>query len=650
MHPRILRLVRLLAPIVLLVIALVAAISLDRPLPPADLVIIERSDCYTLDPQRMSYQHELRRARVLYETLVNLRASDCAIVPGVAERWTVSDDGRTYTFRLREDARWSNGEPVRSSDFAYAWQRAMLPDSACDYSQLFWAIDGAEQFFRTRTALLSSYAAEAKERTPTVEDAQKLWAVTQQAFRDEVGIATPDERTFVVRLKKPLAYFLDLCAFPCFAPVHVPTVEACVSFEPSTGRLLQRHEWTKPGQIVTNGAYVPTVWRYKRDMRLERNPYYWNRDAVIARSIECRTIENPNTGVLSFLSGGADWLTDLGPEYKTEMLAERRAYLERFRGEIEAGLAIGRDADDIVAELPAPAAGERRDLRGFDAFGTDFFSFNCRPELAGGRANPFHDARVRRAFALAVDKQQLIDRVTRLNERVASTLVPPGSIPGYREVRGLGFDPARAREELKSAGYEDRDGDGIVENAQGERFPTVDILYSTASPRYQNLALAMRDMWRRELKVDAECRGKDSKLYKEDLKKGNFMIARGGWYGDYGDPTTWLDLQKTGNGNNDRGYSNPRLDEMLEAASNEVDPTKRLAMLADCEEWLFTEEMPVLPLCTYVTVYMYDASKLKGISAHPRLEQDLSMLGRRAPLTDTQGSDASTALPKAGLP
>jgi len=73
-------------------------------------------------------------------------------------------------------------------------------------------------------------------------------------------------------------------------------------------------------------------------------------------------------------------------------------------------------------------------------------------------------------------------------------------------------------------------------------------------------------------------------------------------------------------------------------------------MLADCEQWLFTEEMPVLPLCTYVTVYMYDASKLKGISGHPRLEQDLSTLGRRAPSTDTQEHDASETLPKAGLP
>jgi ABC-type oligopeptide transport system substrate-binding subunit len=108
--------------VIFLVLALFASVSLDSPLPPADLVIIERSDCYTLDPQRMSYQHELRRARVIYETLVNLRARDCEIVPGVAERWEISDDNLTYTFHLRADARWSNGDPVTSRDFAYSWR------------------------------------------------------------------------------------------------------------------------------------------------------------------------------------------------------------------------------------------------------------------------------------------------------------------------------------------------------------------------------------------------------------------------------------------------------------------------------------------------------------------------------------------------
>jgi oligopeptide transport system substrate-binding protein len=624
--------VRIIAPIILMVLALAASISLDRPLPPADLVLIDRGDVHTLDPQRMSYQHELRRARVLYETLINLRASDCALEPGVAERWEISPDGRTYTFHLRENARWSNGDPVTSEDFRYSWRRAILPDSAADYSGLFLAIEGAQEFFDARTAMTAEFAA-THANAPSAAEAEALWKRTVELFDATVALRAPDPRTLVVTLKAPLVYFLDLCAFPCFAPVHPATVESCVSIDPSTGRLIQRHDWTKPGRIVVNGAYVPTVWRYKRDMRLEQNPYYWNKDAVVARTIECRTVENPNTGVLSFQSGAADWLTDLGPDYRVDMLAERRAYLARHKAAIDAGLARGEMLDDIVATLPPPGAGERRDVRGFSAFGTDFFSFNCRPSLPGERLNPFHDARVRRAFALAIDKQALIDRVTRLNERVASTLVPHGSIPGYPVVHGLGYDPERAREELKAAGWEDRDGDGVVENADGVRFPTVDILYSSSNPRYQNLSLAMRDMWKRELRVAAETRGKDTKLYRNDLQKGNFMIARGGWYGDYGDPTTWLDLQQSTNGNNDRGYRNPEYDRRLAEASVQEDPERRLAMLAEVERWLFTEEVPLLPLCNYVTVYMYDASAIDGITEHPRLEQDLSILGRRSART-----------------
>lgn len=619
---------RLLIPVIALVLALAAVVSLDRPLPPADFVLIDRSDVYTLDPQRMSYQHELRRARVIYEPLVNLRASDCEIIPGVAERWELSPDGLTYTFHLRADAKWSNGDPVTSEDFRYSWRRAILPDSAADYSGLFFSIKGAKAFFEARNAMIKEFAAK-HARNPSAAEAEALWKRTVELFDSTVGLHAPDARTLVVTLDAPLAYFLDLCAFPCFSPVHPATVEAFVSIDPATGRAIQRHDWTKPGRIVVNGAYVPTVWRYKRDMRLEQNPHYWNKDAIVAKTIECRTVENPNTGVLSFQSGAADWLTDLGPEYKTEMLAERRAYLARFKAELDAGLARGGRVDDIVATLPPPGDGERRDARGFNAFGTDFFSFNCRAALPGDRFNPFNDARVRRAFALAVDKQALIDRVTRLNERVASTLVPPGTIDGYPVVEGLGYDPERARAELKAAGWEDRDGDGIVENAAGVKFPTVDILYSTSSPRYQNLALAMRDMWKRELRVAAECRGKDSKLYKEDLKKGNFMIARGGWYGDYGDPTTWLDLQQSQNGNNDRGYSNPEFDQRLAAASGEVDPALRLRKLAEVERWLFTEEVPMLPICNYVTVYMYDPVRTGGMTDHPRLEQDLSILGPR---------------------
>jgi oligopeptide transport system substrate-binding protein len=115
------------------------------------------------------------------------------------------------------------------------------------------------------------------------------------------------------------------------------------------------------------------------------------------------------------------------------------------------------------------------------------------------------------------------------------------------------------------------------------------------------------------------------------------MIARGGWYGDYGDPTTWLDLQQSQNGNNDRGYSSPEFDRRLAEASGEIDAARRLEKLAEVERWLFTEEMPLMPICNYVTVYMYDPVDTGGMTDHPRLEQDLSILGPRRAASQEAG-------------
>ncbi len=203
------------------------------------------------------------------------------------------------------------------------------------------------------------------------------------------------------------------------------------------------------------------------------------------------------------------------------------------------------------------------------------------------------------------------------------TLVPPGSIPGYNTPEGLPFDPAAARGELAGAGWADRDGDGLVEDEQGEAFPVIDLLYSTSTPRYKNISLALRDMWQRELGVRVELRGKESKFFREDVKQGNFMIARGGWYGDYGDPTTFLDLCRTGDGNNTRGFSSPRVDALLAQAEAEPSAAARFRLLEACERVLFREELPVVPLCQYAQLYMYEPGRLRGLTTHPRLVQYL---------------------------
>ncbi|MCH8822252.1 MAG: peptide ABC transporter substrate-binding protein [Planctomycetes bacterium] len=643
---------KLLAPFVLIFVVLLTVVYLDDEPTKADIVFVSATEIFTLDPQRMSWTQDIRMAYAIYEGLVRWNNYDFTIEPAAAT-WTLSQDKLTYTFKIRPDAKWSNGDPLTAHDFIYAWRRALLPDSAADYTTMFFVIEGAEEFFNWRVQKLKEFTANKDNLTSAqrATAAAKLWRETESRFDEVTGLEAVDEHTLRVKLARPTSYFLDLAAFGIYYPVYRPCVEGWVvdnsvqkkiteqgwinltpppfeqrrfvKLNPDTARIEQKHGWTKPAELVSNGPYLLTDWRYKRIFRIERNPYYHSQEMIQNDSVAVTSIEDINTAILAFESGRIDWLTDVGAEYEPDMLAERLAFEKQYADELKAKMDLGMSLDEAIAELPKPEPGQRRNIQSFPTFGTDFYSFNCRAKLADGRDNPFADARIRRAFVLSVDKQSIVENVTRLNEPVTTTLVPIGSIPGYVSPQGLPYDLDRAREEFKNAGWEDRDGDGLVENAQGENFPIIDLLYSSNTVRYKNMSIALRDMWQRALGVRIELRGKDSKFFKDDLIKGNFMIGRGRWYGDYGDPTTFLDLFKTGDGNNDRGYSNKYVDDLLAQAANETDPAKRMNILAECERFLFQEEVPMLVICQLVQSYMYEPGKLTGLSPHPRLVQYL---------------------------
>jgi oligopeptide transport system substrate-binding protein len=635
---------KLLAPLVLLASLMLATFLLDGPAPRAEVTFVDRDEIFTLDPQRMSWMQDFRMAYALYEPLVRWDNRDFTIVPGAAELPEISPDRLTYTFHIRADAKWSNGASVTAHDYIYSWMRALLPDTAADYTMMFFCIEGAEEFFHWRQEQLSGFVESGMS-------AIDLWRVTESRFAELVGLRALDDQTLEIRLARPIPYFLDLVAFGVFHPVYRPCVEgwrlddateseviargwphvaapafegrSSVALNAATGALEQQHEWTKPGRLVSNGPYVLAQWRYKRGLRLERNPYYHSPQMVKAESVESLSISEPNTAVLAFDQGEIDWLSEVSVEYLADLVAQRLRYESRYRSEIDEMLQGGATMDQALADLPPPEEGERRNIHVLPTFGTDFYSFNCRPTLADGRANPFHDAAVRRAFVAATDRNAIVKQVTRLNEPVVTTLIPPGSIPNYEDQKGIGFDVDTARRDLTSAGWMDRDGDGLIENEDGEPFPVIDLLYSTNTPRYKAISLALRDMWQRSLGVRVELRGKENKAFKEDLRAGNFMIGRGRWYGDYGDPTTFLDICKTGDGNNDRGYSNEYVDTLLEEASREVDPQKRMDLFEECERYLFQDDPPMIVLCTLVQVYMYEPGRVRGLTHHPRLSQYL---------------------------
>jgi oligopeptide transport system substrate-binding protein len=610
-------------PVVPIIAAAAAALALwtcDGGRDRAEFTCVQGSDVFTLDPQRMSWQHDIMVGRSIYETLVANDADRGGLVPAAAERWECAGDGRTWTFTLRADGRWSNGDPVVAEDFRAAWLRAMLPDCGSDYAGFMLEVEGGRELAALRSRQLRDFAAlPAAERTP--ERAAASWAESERAARELVRLDAPDDRTLRMTLRRRVPYWPELVAFPPMSPIHRPTFERFASFDLATGARRVDVEWTKPGNIVSNGPLALVEWRYRRSMRLAPNPHHRDAGSGIPRSVEIIPIEDPNTAVLAYEAGGVDWLADVRAPYRPELAARSMRYLERHRAEFDRLRASGRTWDEALAALPAPAAGESRDVHVVPSFGTDFYSFNCRPTLKGGRPNPFAHADVRRAFARSVDKRALAERVVRMGERVAGSLVPPGSIRGYEPPSGLGFDAAKAREELAAAGWADRDGDGMPEDASGAPFPAVEVLYSTASPRYRDLSLAMADMWRGALGVAVEVRGKDGKFFKEDLKTGNFTIARGSWYGDYGDPVTFLELSRTGDGNNDRGYSCPEFDALLDRAADEPDAARRMAILRDAERLLVERDLPILPLSHLVTMYMYDPCRVRGITRDASLDQ-----------------------------
>jgi len=591
----------LIAVVLGLMVVLAASVAVDRPAPRADLTYIDSQDFISLDPQRVSYMQDIRAVSCLYETLTrnDIYSPDFDIVPALAESWTVSPDALTYTFRLRQNARWSNADPVRASDLVYAWKRAMLPDTAADYSSLFTRIRGVQPFFDHRTEALRAYQARpAAERTP--EAALALREQCDAWFDAHVGLRADDDHTLVVTLERPVAYFLDLVAFAPFAPVHPATVEKYVTIDPLTGELRQDHGWTKPPNNVSNGPMVMTSWRFKRDARLEANPSYWNQAAIKSRSITIIPIEDQNTGILAFKTGAADWHCDVNADYIPEMLDQVRT-------------------------------GGRDDFAAFPTFGTYFWNFNCTPKLTDGRDNPFHDARVRRAFAMCVNKRDLVDKIKRGGERVSDVFIPVGSIKGFHSPTGVGFDPDAARALLKEAGWTARAPDGSPARPLPSTtpFPVVTLLV-TPIQYHKDIAQALGRMWERELGVRTQIEVRETKSFKEKLRQRDYMVSRAGWWGDYGDPTTFLDLHRSADGNNDRGYSSPRYDALLDQADNQPDPDKRMRILEEAERLTMDEELPILPLWQYNFYYLFKPPEkngqpnpggLRGISTHPRLMQ-----------------------------
>jgi len=236
----------------------------------ADLVFINGAEPETLDPAIITGQPEGRIVNALFEGLCAYD-EDGRAVPGVAESWEISPDGRTYTFRIRADAKWSDGRPVTAGDFLASWKRTLTPATGAQYSYQLFPIKNAQAFAEGRAAGFS-----------------------------EVGAKAPDARTLVVELENPTPYFLELCAFPTLHPVRADLIERVGD------------DWVKPENMISNGAFTLESWRINDRIRLKKNPRYWGRGRVALESVDVLPISDANVAFNFFASGLADLVMDKG--------------------------------------------------------------------------------------------------------------------------------------------------------------------------------------------------------------------------------------------------------------------------------------------------------------------------------------------------
>jgi oligopeptide transport system substrate-binding protein len=533
---------RVLSLLILVPVAtLVLWLALAERQEPADFVVASNV-LATIDPHRVSWLDEIQVANALFEGLTRLSAETLQPEPGVAARWDVDDDQQHYVFYLRPDARWSNGEPVVADHFRFSWLCMLDPKVEAQYAFLLFVIAGAEDYYRSRL---------------NDDPSDDLPA-------GRVGIEAPDARTLRVALANPCPYFLDLTSFPTLAPVYPPTIQRWAYRD---GRVLRstRHLWTRPENIVGNGAFTLARWDFRRRLILRRNPHYWDAGGIEANALEIFITADPSVALLGYETGRLDLVGGLEPEV-ARVLYERQQ------------------------------AGEREDFHLSDRFATDFLRVNCRRP-------PLDNANLRKALALAIDKPSLCTYVLGLGETPADTYVPRGALSQmprrdragntiyYQPPDGLGAGLSYeervtlAREFLKESGF-----DQIADERP------IELAYAAEPLQQRRIAEAVQAMWETALGIRVDLRVQERTVLSTRIRNLDYDVARSNWYGDYMDPATFLDMFTTESGQNRTGWTNARYDELITAAAREPDNARRFEQFQQAERILCEEELPIIPL------------------------------------------------------
>ena len=460
----------------------------------------------SLDPIKAVGLPEAQVARDLFEGLVNQDAHG-KVIPGVASHWQTSDN-QTYIFTLRKDARWSNGDPVTAKDFVYSWQRLVEPKSLSPFA---WFAQLAG-----------------------IQNAEEIIAGKLPA--DKLGVVAVDDHTLKVQLNKPVPHFVSLTANFSLFPAPKAAIEKYGS------------DWTKVGNLVSNGAYQLQDRVVNEKLVLVPNKYYWDNAHTVLTKVTFVPINQESNATKRYLAGDID-ITESFPKNMYQKLLK-----------------------EIPDQVYTP-----------DQLGTYYYAFNTQ------RA-PTNDVRVRKALSYAIDRKIIAEKVLGTGEKPAYHFTPDVTAGFKPETNLLQQHSqeelnAQAKALMQAAGY-------------GPNNPLkLTLLYNT-SESHQKIAIAVASMWKKALGVDVKLQNQEWKTYIDSRNTGNFDVVRASWVGDYNEASTFLSLLTSTHSGNIAKFNSPEYDSVLAAASRETDPE---ALTADYNkaEQLITAEAPIAPIYQY---------------------------------------------------
>jgi oligopeptide transport system substrate-binding protein len=457
----------------------------------------------TLDPMLAEGVPANNVTRELFE---GLTATDGAgnVVPGVAETWK-RPNPTTWIFSLRKNAKWSNGDGVTADDFVYGMRRLVDPKTASQYASTFGI------FFANGKEITES-------KKPTTE----------------LGVKAIDKYTLEVKTPYPVGFMPELVSNLQLGPVHRASQE-------KAGK-----EWTKPGNLVSNGAYTLSDWKVNSKIVLTKNPQYWDAANVQLTKLTYLAIEDNNADIKMYESGENEWVQQLPP-----------GVYEKYK-----------------AQYP-------KEIRNTPMIGLRYYSFLNTDAV-------LKDVRVRKALSMVIDRDILAQKVTADGQIPAYGVIVKGTngadVTAYEWATWpMDKKVAEAKKLLAEAGV----GAGTK----------LKFAYNT-SDYHKKMAIFAASEWKTKLGLDLELEAMEFKVLIKKRNDKDYQMARNGWVADYNDATTFLALVQCDNDQNNHNSCNRRADALIDQGNQSLDAAKRKDLLTQGAK-LVMEDYPMLPLLQY---------------------------------------------------